>query len=303
MPRSLKFVTNDATFVVSTADIALTTFVILFTAATPSPMLAGVTPFIRLPKLFIPLPNTGSIPLNEDTPDISVATILSATIDSCVNAFAVSLILIPSTSLTLFEYLARLFPKDCNCSPKSSKSLSPAINPHSPPVVGISLDNATNKFPAFTAASTAPASILSFTADANPANPLPTLGNLLANSSISLSPAIQDHKPPLLGIESDNVTSKFPAFTAASTAPASILSFTFSENLTNPSARGSNLLANSSISLSPAIQDHKPPLLGMDDAISVSNLPALAAASIEAESILPLIVSENFTKASPILTI
>ena len=41
----------------------------------------------------------------------------------------------------------------------------------------------------------------------------------------------------------------------------------------------------------------------MDDAISVSNLPALAAASIEAESILPLIVSENFTKASPILTI
>ena len=77
-----------------------------------------------------------------------------------------------------------------------------------------------------------------------------------------------------------------------------MLPFTVSEKSTKPSANGLSFLPNTSQSFSPKNLPRRPPLLGIEDANSVTILPALEAASTALGSTLSLTVSENATKPS-----
>ena len=74
---------------------------------------------------------------------------------------------------------------------------------------------------------------------------------------------------------------------------------TISEKETIALPNGISCLPNSSISFSPVKKLTTPPLLGIVDAISDIALPALAAATTDSSSTLPLTVLENLEIALP----
>ena len=90
-----------------------------------------------------------------------------------------------------------------------------------------------------------------------------------------------------------------PADAAPWTASASIFPATVSEKAAIASPNGTIIAAKSSRSLSPKIAPSQPPLFGIVLDISVSILPAFAAASTASPSIFPLTVSEKVAIASP----
>ena len=105
--------------------------------------------------------------------------------------------------------------------------------------------------------------------------------------------------PPLFGTVFANSVIILPLDVATSTDFWSMLpSLTVLENATKPSANGLSFLPNTLQSFSPKNLPRRPPLLGIEDANSVTILPALEAASTALESTLPLTVSENATKPS-----
>ena len=120
----------------------------------------------------------------------------------------------------------------------------------------------------------------------------------MPNWSHSLLPKNSPSKPPLLGIDDASSVIILPQFVATSVDSWSILPFTVSEKSTSPCANGLSLDPNTSQSFSPKNLPRRPPLLGIEDANSVTILPALEAASTALESTLPLTVSENATKPS-----